>query len=220
MYIEDRLFSETSGEVKYYSVVLSEEEYALFSEFQKEFGKVKRANKALKKAYEIKSGKEALRKHAKKYGWDEGSVAEAMKNQPDIINRGRKAMKSVLPNSESGKTISETYKDYNIHDKINLKDSLVSSKDTRLRIQHEGKELEKRRKNNLPGVEFKQLGNSRKLIKKSKIDQRSKENLLHDYDHGKVDSRGDLLSGRDMGYGNREWNVFRAASGHGYRKTW
>jgi hypothetical protein len=48
---------------------MTEDEYNLFSEFQKGFGKVKRANKALKKAYEIKSGKEALRKHAKKKIW-------------------------------------------------------------------------------------------------------------------------------------------------------
>ena len=36
MYIEDRLFSETSGEVKYYSVTMTEEEYALYSEFLEE----------------------------------------------------------------------------------------------------------------------------------------------------------------------------------------
>jgi hypothetical protein len=52
MYIEDRLFSETSGEVKYYSVAMTEDEYALYTEFQKEFGKVKEANKALKKVWE------------------------------------------------------------------------------------------------------------------------------------------------------------------------
>ena len=36
MYIEDRLFSETSDEVLY-SVTMTEDEYALYSEFQKEF---------------------------------------------------------------------------------------------------------------------------------------------------------------------------------------
>ena len=36
MYIEDRLFSETSDEVLY-SVAMTEDEYDLFSEFQKEF---------------------------------------------------------------------------------------------------------------------------------------------------------------------------------------
>jgi len=36
MYIEDKLFSETSGE-RYYSVTMTEEEYSLYSEFQKEF---------------------------------------------------------------------------------------------------------------------------------------------------------------------------------------
>ena len=39
MYIEDRLFSENSEEILY-SVTLDEEEYYLFSEFQKEFGKI------------------------------------------------------------------------------------------------------------------------------------------------------------------------------------
>lgn len=40
-------------------------------------------------------------------------------------------------------------------------------------------------------------------------------------DHGlNIESPGRLSSGRDMGYGNREWNVFRASSGHGYKDTW
>jgi hypothetical protein len=52
MYIEDRLFSETSGEVKYYSVVLSEDEYALYTEFleEREFASVRQAKKLMKKA--------------------------------------------------------------------------------------------------------------------------------------------------------------------------
>lgn len=40
MYIEDRLFSETSEEVLY-SVTMTEEEYDLFSEFQKEFASIR-----------------------------------------------------------------------------------------------------------------------------------------------------------------------------------
>jgi len=52
MYIEDRLFSETFGEVKYYSVVLSEDEYALYTEFleEREFASVRQAKKLMKKA--------------------------------------------------------------------------------------------------------------------------------------------------------------------------
>ena len=45
MYIEDRLFSETSDEVLY-SVTMTEDEYDLFSEFQKEFASVRKLKKA------------------------------------------------------------------------------------------------------------------------------------------------------------------------------
>ena len=45
MYIEDRLFSENTEETLY-SVLLDEDEYALYSEFQKEFGN--KLNKILK----------------------------------------------------------------------------------------------------------------------------------------------------------------------------
>lgn len=38
--------------------------------------------------------------------------------------------------------------------------------------------------------------------------------------HGAVGENGELLRRRDMGYGNYEGNVFRAASGHGYGRTW
>ena len=37
MYIEDRLFSENNPEEVLYSVTMTESEYALYSEFQKEF---------------------------------------------------------------------------------------------------------------------------------------------------------------------------------------
>jgi hypothetical protein len=45
MYIEDRLFSENTEETLY-SVLMDEDEYALYSEFQKEFGN--KLNKILK----------------------------------------------------------------------------------------------------------------------------------------------------------------------------
>jgi hypothetical protein len=44
MYIEDRLFSENTEETLY-SVLLDEDEYALYSEFQKEFGIAELAKK-------------------------------------------------------------------------------------------------------------------------------------------------------------------------------
>ena len=44
MYIGDRLFSENTEEVLY-SVLMDEEEYALFSEFQKEFASVRKLKK-------------------------------------------------------------------------------------------------------------------------------------------------------------------------------
>jgi len=50
MYIEDRLFSETSDEVLY-SVTMTEEEYDLFSEFQKEFASVRLMKKQGKKLW-------------------------------------------------------------------------------------------------------------------------------------------------------------------------
>ena len=46
MYIEDRLFSENNPEEVLYSVTMTEAEYALYSEFQKEFANP--VNKALK----------------------------------------------------------------------------------------------------------------------------------------------------------------------------
>ena len=46
MYIEDRLFSENNPEEVLYSVTMTESEYALYSEFQKEFANP--VNKALK----------------------------------------------------------------------------------------------------------------------------------------------------------------------------
>jgi len=51
MYIEDRLFSETSDEV-FYSVTMTEEEYNLFSEFQKEFASVRLMKKQGKKLFD------------------------------------------------------------------------------------------------------------------------------------------------------------------------
>lgn len=47
MYIEDRLFSETTEEVLY-SVLMDEEEISLYSEFQKEFASIRDVKKAAK----------------------------------------------------------------------------------------------------------------------------------------------------------------------------
>jgi len=210
---------EETGEERLFSVneVMTEEEYLerMYSEEQREFGMVKQANKALKKALELKTGKEAFMKHAEKYRWDQQGIAEGLKNQRDLINRGRRSLREVVKKKKGN--IKDNYKTLDINDKINLRDSLVNSKGTKLRIQHSGAE---KIHPNRPTVEFKELGNSRKTIKNSGLDKREKEELLRSYDHGKVDSRGRLESGRDMGYGNYEHNVFRAGSGHGYRKTW
>jgi hypothetical protein len=46
MYIEDRLFSENNPEEVFFSVTMTEAEYSLYSEFQKEFANL--TNKALK----------------------------------------------------------------------------------------------------------------------------------------------------------------------------
>ena len=47
MYIEDRLFSENTEETLY-SVLMDEDEYALYSEFQKEFGLAQKVGEAVK----------------------------------------------------------------------------------------------------------------------------------------------------------------------------
>lgn len=211
-----KIFSEIDTEEKLYSVLMSEEELVLFSEIQKEFGDIKKANKALKKALEMKAGKEAFMKHAREYHWDQQGIENGLKNQRDIIRRGRESLSNVVKKKGN---IKDNYKTLDINDKINLRDSLVSSKGTKLRTQLYPDEA-RRIHPNRPTVEFKELGNSRKAIKNSGLDQRKKEELLKSYDHGKVDSRGQLLSGRDMGYGNYEHNVFRAGSGHGYSGTW
>ena len=49
MYIEDRLFSESDPEEVLYSVTMTEDEYALYSEFQKEFGIAQKAIGTAKK---------------------------------------------------------------------------------------------------------------------------------------------------------------------------
>jgi len=55
MYVEDRLFSENTEELLY-SVLMNEEEYGLFSEFQKEFGFSGIGKRVLKKAKRFLSG--------------------------------------------------------------------------------------------------------------------------------------------------------------------
>ena len=66
MYIEDRLFSETSGEVKYYSVAMTEEEYELYSEFleEREYASVRGMKKASNKMMDamLNKDKKALGK--------------------------------------------------------------------------------------------------------------------------------------------------------------
>lgn len=66
MYIEDRLFSETSGEVKYYSVAMTEEEYELYSEFleEREYASVRGMKKASNKIIDamVNKDKKALGK--------------------------------------------------------------------------------------------------------------------------------------------------------------
>ena len=65
MYIEDRLFSEVSGE-RYYSVTMSEEELSLFSEFleEREYASVRGMKKASNKMFDamLNKDKKALGK--------------------------------------------------------------------------------------------------------------------------------------------------------------
>ena len=209
-----KIFSEIDTDEKLYSVLMTEEELAFYSEIQKEFGKVKQANKALKKAWEAQQGKDALLKHAEKYHWNEQGVSKALEDKGRVVARGRESTKTLVPERKG--SIKEAYKNSDINEKINVRGQLVSSRNTKLRIQHDSRDVIPGR----PGVEFKQLGNSRKNIIKSKINDREKKSLLHSYDHGKVEANGQLSSGRDMGYNNYEHNVFRAGSGTGYNQTW
>ena len=180
---------------------------------QREFGNP--ANKAAKKAWESLQGQKVIMNKAAKNKWDSQTVDSLLKNKGDVIRAGRKEISRIVPKNE-GLTIKEAYKKSNINDKINMKNELVSSKNTKLRLQHSYEKPVAGR----PNVEFKELGNSRKLINKSNISKTDKNNLLHSYDHGMVDKRGRLLSGRDMGYNNYEHNLMRANSGQGYSQTW
>ena len=59
MYIEDKLFSETSGE-RYYSVTMTEEEYSLYSEFlEKTFNS--KAQKVLRAKKDLEIGMKAIK---------------------------------------------------------------------------------------------------------------------------------------------------------------
>ena len=78
MYIEDRLFSEISGEVKYYSVAMTEEEYSLYSEFiEKTFNS--KAQKILRYKYDLSKGLEVTRNRMPKI------------SQPSSLHRNRSA---------------------------------------------------------------------------------------------------------------------------------
>ena len=68
MYIEDKLFSEVSGE-RYYNVTMTEEEYSLYSEFleEREFGRVQEF-KAAKKAFQSKARLEMAKKELGEFG--------------------------------------------------------------------------------------------------------------------------------------------------------
>ena len=65
MYIEDRLFSENTKEVLY-SVLMDEEELALYSEFQKEFASIRKAVKGANRVIDsaINLDKKAMGKAA------------------------------------------------------------------------------------------------------------------------------------------------------------
>ena len=77
MYIEDRLFSETSSEVLY-SVTMTEEEYSLYSEFiEKTFNS--KAQKILRYKYDLSKGLEVTRKSMPKI------------NQPSSLHRHHSA---------------------------------------------------------------------------------------------------------------------------------
>ena len=80
MYIEDRLFSENTEEVLY-SVLMDEEEYALFSEFQREFSLGdKMARGEYKHPYLYNGpypyGKDALKSHIEKAKGEAGEDTE------------------------------------------------------------------------------------------------------------------------------------------------
>ena len=87
--IIQKIFSDLEEEEKIYSVLLDEEELSLFSEIQKEFtGAVKRANKAVKRAWLEKQGAGGFLGIGKKTG-DEAVRAARKKIESDLIKTGR-----------------------------------------------------------------------------------------------------------------------------------
>jgi hypothetical protein len=75
MYIDDRLFSENTEEVLY-SVLMDEEEYDLFSEFQKEFGAESKALAIFAPgAYEAKEAAKYAYDDPKEYRKKRGMIA-------------------------------------------------------------------------------------------------------------------------------------------------
>lgn len=220
----EKLYSENYSEyedTKLYSTGDSELDDLLEKAFcegyeyaQKEFGNP--LNKAAKRKWVLEQGKKAIFDKAHKNKWDSFRVSDSLADKGKILREGRKKISSITP--KIGKNIKDRYEKSDIHGKINLRDELVNTRKSKLRIQnnvidqcsHPGK----------PSVEFKELGNSRKLIKRSNISDKAKNRLLHGYDHGDVDKRGKLIDGVNMGMGNYAHNVFRAGSGKGYNMDW
>jgi len=99
MYIEDKLFSEMSGE-RYYSVTITEEEYSLYSEFLEKIFNSK-AQKILRYKYDLSKGLEATRNGMPKIS--QPSSLHRNRSAKDIQTRMRK--RGRLENRRSGNPV-------------------------------------------------------------------------------------------------------------------
>ena len=91
MYIEDRLFSENTEETLY-SILLDEDEYALYSEFQKEFGLAQRVGEAVKKRISKIGNKLKNRK----------AIAEAKEAEISDVEKIMRVADKIKPKSVKG----------------------------------------------------------------------------------------------------------------------
>lgn len=111
MYIEDKLFSETSGE-RYYSVAMTEEEYDLFSEFQKRFSKFGEEVKALRKFKKLyKTGKEL----EKAKDWAEKAREAGLKKELIAETVGKTMEENLAAGRKIGKSLKSGASDINTH---------------------------------------------------------------------------------------------------------
>lgn len=111
-----KIFTDTEGYEKLYSVILSEEELTLFSEIQKEFNS--KAQKALRKTLDLKKGL-GNPQNPFSLAHERKMMATYFPGRRDVVeNVERQALRL---GRKSNREIINPYRK-NIHDKINYRD--------------------------------------------------------------------------------------------------